>query len=130
MAKCFEQRFNQDVVVKRFYDKILRPEFHAAYSKRHVGIGRKEHHVGLRAEPAYLAQPVYAFVAVVDGRAEVHVEQYHLRLMLAQQIGYRLGRSRCHYIVYLALHQYFYGRQYIFVIIDDQQSLAVRHIPK
>lgn len=61
--------------------------FDAAHSKVDVGISREEHDLCLRPHAFDLVEPEDTLIARVDTALEVHVEQYHVGLILTQSCG-------------------------------------------
>ena len=70
---------DQFLVLPGFHDEIEGAALHSFHGEGDVGIGREQDHFHFRRHLLDLPRPVEAFVARIDGRVEVHVQQDDVR---------------------------------------------------
>ena len=93
-----------------------------------VGIGGKEHHLGFRAEVLDFPEPVQSLVSRIDAAGEVHVEQYHVGMLLSQLgwDGVRVGDGDD--AIEYRFQQHPYRSKNVAVVINNQyRSLFLCH---
>ena len=83
LLRCADKCVDEFLIVKGLDHKVCRTLLDACYGQLYVSIGRKQHHCCLGRLLENGAQPKQPLVAIVDAAVEVHVEQYHVRLVVA-----------------------------------------------
>jgi hypothetical protein len=114
------ERLNELLVVERFDDEVVGAVFESGHRQFDVGVGGEQHHGGLRPQALDLAQPIEAFVAVVDAAVEVHVEQHHVGLVLSESRGETGGGGNADNLVEGLLHHHLHRGEDIAVVVDDE----------
>ena len=114
------QRSHQPVVVPRFDDEVHRTVAHCPHGQVDIGVRREEHDFDIRPAGVDLAQPVDAFVTGVDARREIHVEQDHVDLFLAQGRRQPVGGGEGQHPCEIFFQQQAQRRQDAAVVVHDQ----------
>ena len=77
------QRGNKPVVIPRLHHKIYGTKLHRLHRQINIGIGGKQHHLGLWEFLHHLLKPVKTLIARVYARREIHIQQNDVRPLKA-----------------------------------------------
>ena len=108
------------LVIPRLDDEIERAPLHSFHCQGDIGISRKEDNFHLRHHLLDLPGPVETFIAGVDVRIEIHIQQHHIGPEVLQGRDQRDRRRKSLNLLKMQGQQYLQRLTYAGVVVHNQ----------
>ena len=116
------QRGQQAFVLPGFGNKVGGTLFHGFDRQFHIAMGSHHHHHSLRIDRQDLGKTSQPFAAVVGTRAEIHVQQQHIKTVPPGQCRQLRGIAQRLYRSEVALQKKPCRMKNVFIIIHHQDA--------
>ncbi len=126
-ARSLQQRVDKPCIVPRLYDEIDRALLHSSHGEVYVTVSSKQHYRQVGIKTLHTVQPIYAFIAGVDSRTEIHVKQQAVGNTVTQHLFKPYRRLKRNHLIEIGTQQKANRSKHTPIIVDYNYFIAFTH---